>query len=955
MDPLAPAAGVRAPTASPGGTAATRPWAVPAAQVAAALGTDAERGLTTAEAAARLGRVGRNELVQRRRKPPWRLFLEQFTNAMIVVLIVAAVITALLGDLKDTVVILAIVVLNGIVGFVQEYRAEQALDALKRMASPTARVVRDGATILVPAPEVVPGDIVRLDAGDIVTADLRLLEARALRINEAALTGESEPAEKVTDALPDVPEGVLADQRNVAFSGTAVVYGRGAGIVLTTGMATALGRVAELLQEHAGGQTPLQRRLSTLGKGLAGLAFVVCALVFAAGVARGESPETMFLVAVSLAVAAIPEGLPAVVTVALALGARRMARRNALVRKLPAVETLGSVTVICSDKTGTLTENRMVVERAWTPAGAVRVGGDGYAPDGAIEPDPALPSPAVPDAPALDAAVDRLARIATACNDATLRAPDRAGGDWAITGDPTEGALLAFAGKRGIFAADLLAEHPRVEEITFDAARRRMTTLHAFEDHVRVASKGALEALAPLLDPVDAPVLAAAEAVARAYAAEGYRVLALAHRDIPSVPADLERAEAHLRLAGLVAMADPPRPASAGSIAACRTAGITPVMITGDHPLTAAAIARRLGILGPGGETLTGAELDGLDDDAFDARVERVAVYARMNPEQKLRIVEAWRGRGAVVAMTGDGVNDAPALRLADIGVAMGITGTEVSKEAADMVLADDDFSTIVHAVEEGRRIYDNIRRFVRYLLTTNSAEVWVMFLAPFLGLPVPLLAVQILWVNLVTDGLPALALGVEPVEPDAMRRPPRPSGESILGAGLWQHALWVGLLMSAVVLVLQAAAIEAGWHWQTMVFTTLALLQLGHALAIRSERTSTFVLGLRSNVPLAVAVGGTLLVQLALIYVPALQPVFLTEALGPEELAIVLVAATAAFVAVEIEKAVLRRRDARRRRDGGGGRASSAAALRPWSRSRRSARTSPNPRGRSTAAPSPG
>jgi Ca2+-transporting ATPase len=891
---------------------AARPWTREAADVAAAFDTDPARGLTAEEAASRLARYGRNELVERRKKPPWRLFLEQFTNAMIIVLLVASVITYALGDVKDTVVILAIVVLNGVVGFVQEYRAEQALDALKRMSSPTARVVRGGEAVLVPAPEVVPGDLVRLDAGDIVTADLRLLEARALRINEAALTGESEPAEKSTEPLPDVPEGTLADQRNVAFNGTAVVYGRGLGVVVTTGMSTALGRVAELLQEHAGGQTPLQRRLSTLGKALAGLAFVVCALVFATGVARGESPEEMFLVAVSLAVAAIPEGLPAVVTVALALGARRMARRSALVRKLPAVETLGSVTVVCSDKTGTLTENRMLVERAWTPFGAVRVGGDGYAPDGAFEPDPNAPpggAAGTDDPAALNGALDRLARIAVACNDATLRAPGHAGGEWTITGDPTEGALLAFAGKRGIFAADLLAEHPRVEEITFDSARRRMTTFHASQEHVRVASKGALEALAPLLDPAEAPMLAAAQAMATRYAADGYRVLAFALRDLDAVPEDLDRAEADLRLAGLVAMADPPRAASADSIAACRTAGITPIMITGDHPLTATAIAHRIGILSEGAEILTGAELDTLDDGAFAARVERVAVYARMNPEQKLRIVKAWRDRRAVVAMTGDGVNDAPALRLADIGVAMGITGTEVSKEAADMVLADDDFSTIVHAVEEGRRIYDNIRRFVRYLLTTNSAEVWVMFLAPFLGLPIPLLAVQILWINLVTDGLPALALGVEPVERDAMRRPPRSTRESILGRGLWQHALWVGLLMSAVVLGIQALAIEAGWHWQTMVFTTLSLLQLGHAMAVRSERTSTFALGLRSNVPLALAVVGTLAVQLALIYVPALQPIFVTEALGLEELAIVLVASTAAFVAVELEKAAFRRR----------------------------------------------
>ncbi len=888
----------------PGGD---RPWTIGAHEVAASLGTDPVRGLTSTEAAARFAVHGPNELVERGTKPAWILFVEQFASAMIVVLLAAAAVTALLGDLKDTVVILAIVLLNGVVGFVQEYRAEQALAALKRMASPAARVVRDGETVLVPAAGIVPGDLVRLDAGDVVTADLRLLEARALRINEAALTGESEPAEKTTDPLPDVPPGLIADRRNVAFSGTAVTYGRGIGIVVATGMSTALGRVAELLQKEGAGPTPLQQRLARLGRALAGLALVVCTIVFAAGVVRGEQPEAMFLVAVSLAVAAIPEGLPAVVTVALALGARRMARRRALVRKLPAVETLGSVTVVCSDKTGTLTENRMLVERAWTPGGSVTVAGDGYAPAGAIVPDGPGPARAPGERPSLEDALDRLARIAAACNDATLHAPSEAGADWSITGDPTEGALLAFAGKRGVFAPGVLAAHPRLEELTFDPARRRMTTFHADDGFVWVASKGALEALIPLLDPADAGHLGEAEAAAARYAADGYRVLALADREIPAVPEALEHGERDLSLAGLVAMADPPRAASAAAIAASRAAGVTPVMITGDHPLTATAIARRLGILGPDRETLTGVELDALDDATFRERVERVAVYARMSPEQKVRIVEAWQQRGGVVAMTGDGVNDAPALRLADIGVAMGITGTEVSKEAADMVLADDDFSTIVAAVEEGRRIYANIRRFVRYLLTTNSAEVWVMFLAPFLGLPVPLLAVQILWINLVTDGLPALALGVEPAEPDAMRRPPRPRRESVLGAGLWQQALWVGLLMAAVVLAVQALGIEAGWHWQTMVFTTLALLQLGNAVAVRSERLSAFSLGIGTNLPLALAVGGSLLVQLALVYVPGLHPIFVTETLGPPELAVVLVASGAAFAAVEIDKALRR------------------------------------------------
>ena len=878
------------------------PWRMAADEVASALGSDPVAGLWSEEARSRLERHGPNELQAKATKPIWRLLLEQFTNAMIVVLIGAAVITALIGDLQDTVVILAIVVLNGVVGFVQEYRAEKAMDALQRMTSPLARVVRDGSTSAIPATELVPGDVVRLDAGDIVTADMRLAEAQSLRINEAALTGESEAAGKTTVPLPAVTAALLADQRNMAFSGTAVTYGRGVGVVVATGMETALGRVAGLLQENRDGQTPLQRRLSTLGKRLAVAALLVCVFVFASGVARGEPVDEMFLTAVSLAVAAIPEGLPAVVTIALALGARRMARRRALIRKLPAVETLGSVTVICSDKTGTLTENRMLVERVWTEKGEYRVTGKGYAPEGTFAPEPVG-----------DHAVDALARTAAACNDATLRPPDRSGEPWTITGDPTEAALLAFAAKRGIEASDLAVSCPRVEELTFDSERRRMATLHRVDGHVWVAVKGALEALAPLLDPADADIRERAERVAEEFAADGYRVLAFAERTLPDVPPRVDDAEHGLRLLGIVGMADPPRPASAPSIQACREAGITPIMITGDHPLTAAAIARRVGMLREGGLILSGSDLEALDDAAFDEIVADVAAYARTNPEQKLRIVGAWRRRGAVVAMTGDGVNDAPALKAADIGVAMGISGTEVSKEAADMVLADDDFATIVAAVEEGRRIYDNIRRFVRYLLTTNSAEIWVMALAPFLGLPLPLVAVQILWINLVTDGLPALALGVEPVERGAMRRSPRAPTESILGRGLWQHAIWVGALMAGVTLAVQAYAIGQSWPWQTMVFTTLALLQLGHALAVRSETESFFRLGPLSNLPLTMAVLGTMAVQIALIYVPALQPIFETEPLAPEQLALVLVMSTLGFAAVETEKWVVRWRARRR------------------------------------------
>ena len=873
-------------------------WMVEAADVVFALGSDVSRGLDVEEADRRLVEHGRNELTARAQKPAWRMLAEQFTNAMILVLIAAALITAAIGDLKDTAVILAIVALNGIVGFVQEHQAEKAMDALKRMTSPSSRVVRGGETMVVPAAALVPGDVVRLDAGDVVTADLRLLEAQSLRINEAALTGESEPASKTTAPLPHVTAALLADQRNMGFSGTAVTYGRGLGLVVATGMDTALGRVAELLQEHGSGPTPLQRRLSTLGKRLALAALVVCAFVFVSGLARGEPADTMFLTAVSLAVAAIPEGLPAVVTIALALGARRMARRRSLIRKLPAVETLGSVSVICSDKTGTMTENRMLVERVWTPSASYQVTGNGYAPEGTFDPHPGG-----------DPAFDRLTLVAAACNDASLRAPARSGDPWTITGDPTEAALLALAAKRGVDPADLLATRPRVEELTFDSERRRMATLHAEDEHIWVAVKGALEALGPLLDAAEGPLLRRAEGMAAGYAADGYRVLAFAERTMSDLPARLDDAERGLHLLGIVGMADPPRPASGPSIAACRAAGITPVMITGDHPLTAAAIARRIGLLRDGGRTIGGAELELLDDAAFDAIVADVAVYARTNPEQKVRIVDAWRRRGAVVAMTGDGVNDAPALKLADIGVAMGITGTEVSKEAADMVLVDDDFATIVAAVEEGRRIYDNIRRFVRYLLTTNSAEIWVMALAPFLGLPLPLVAVQILWINLVTDGLPALALGVEPVEAGAMRRPPRAPTESIFGRGLWQQAIWVGLFMAGVTLAMQAYAIGQGWPWQTMVFTTLALLQLGNALAVRSETESLPTIGLRSNLPLTIAVGATFVVQLALIFVPAVQPIFETVALTPLQLALVMVASTLGFVAVEAEKWVGRRK----------------------------------------------
>jgi Ca2+-transporting ATPase len=635
---------------------------------------------------------------------------------------------------------------------------------------------------------------------------------------------------------------------------------------------------------------------------MAAAGVVVCAIVFTTGVARGEPAEDMFLTSVALAVAAIPEGLPAIVTVALALGARRMAERHAVIRVLPAVETLGSVTVICTDKTGTLTQNRMVVERVWDRSGSHTVSGSGYSPDGVVSGFADL---------AAGTELARIAHVAAACNDAALHAPAGSGEDWTITGDPTEGALLTLAAKLGVDRSELVRRAPRVAEIAFDAERRRMSTIHRDGDRFWVATKGALNAVVPLLAPGDGDFVAAAEASANELADAGYRVLALAERHADALHEPLDELEQGLRLLGLVAIADPPRVEVAGAVASCRTAGITPVMITGDHPLTARAIATRLGIIDrhDPAEIMTGADLDGIDGESLSDHIVAARVFARTDPEQKLRIIDAWKEHGAIVAMTGDGVNDAPALQRADIGVAMGVIGTDVSKEAADMVLTDDNFATIVDAVEEGRRIYDSIRRFVRYLLTTNSGELWVMFLAPLLGLPLPLLPIQILWINLVTDGPPAIALGMEAAEPDTMRRPPRPPQRSILADGLWQHAIWVGLVMAAVVLPLQAIARAAGWPWQTMVFTTLALLQLGHALAVRSEWRSTFRLGRRSNPWILGAVAACAAGQLATVYVPALRDPFGTEPLSVVQLAVVLALSTTAFVVVEIEKAVRRAR----------------------------------------------
>ncbi len=859
--------------------------AMGAAQALAALTTDPVHGLTTAEAALRLARVGPNQLQEGRQRGPWRILLDQFTDFMILVLLAAAVLSGIIGDIADTLAIVAILLLNAVIGFTQEYRAAKAMAALQRIAAPTATVVRDGQRTVMPTRELVPGDMVLLEAGNMVPADLRLIDAVRMRVEEAALTGESVPVDKDAAALADV-DAAIGDRHNMAYKGTIVTYGRGSGMVAATGMATELGHIAALLAAEDDDKTPLQKRLAVFGQRLAIGVLLVCVVIFAAGLLRGEPPLLMLLTAVSLAVAAIPEALPAVVTIALALGAYRMVEHNALMRRLPSVETLGSITYICADKTGTLTENRMRVE-------SCLVGGKVIAFNQVTGP-----------------AAERLFSAIALCNDA-------AGNDDGVVGDPTEVALYEAAHHAGFNREELERDAPRRAELPFDSERMRMTTFHAIGDGVMAYTKGAPEAVLARCATVmadDGRVAidrAALERVAGEMAAEGLRVLAVACRrwhEIPELNTS-DAVEQDLEFIGLVGLIDPPRMEAAEAVATCRAAGITPVMITGDHPSTARAIARRLGIVGGGDAVMSGRELAALSDAELGARVRQTFVYARVDPAQKIRVVQALQAHGELVAMTGDGVNDAPALKRADIGVAMGRGGTDVAREASDMVLLDDNFATIVAAVRGGRRIYDNIRRFIKYVLTTNLAEVLLIFLAPFLGMPLPLLPLHILWVNLVTDGLPGLALTAEPAEAGIMKRKPHPPQETIFARGMWQHVLWVGVLMSGLILGLQAWSINAGnAHWQTMVFTALTFTQLGHVMVIRSNRESLMTIGLSSNIPLLITVGLTVALHLALLYVPALNRIFSTVPLSAAELATCGACAAVVMGAVEVEKFLVRR-----------------------------------------------
>jgi Ca2+-transporting ATPase len=897
------------------------------------LATPADRGLSPDEVSRRQKQFGPNQL---REAPPtsvWRMLWDQFNNFVVWLLVAASLISLFLGDIAEAVAILLIVTLNAGLGVVQERRAEAALAALRKLAAPEADVIRDGHRVVIPAPELVPGDIVLLEAGNYIPADIRLIETVNLRIEEAALTGESVAVQKDASRrlADDVPIG---DRKNTAFMGTLVSYGRGKGVVVSIGMRTQIGMIAEMLQSVHQEPTPLQRRLDQLGRTLGFAALFLCGLVFVLGWVRGGDPLEMFLIAVSLAIAAVPEGLPAVVTIALALGMREMIRRHALIRRLSSVETLGSATVIGSDKTGTLTQNEMTATRLWVDGTEFEITGTGYRPEGDFLKEGQRVD--LEDYPGATTAL----WIGALNNDASLEygGGENGGVDVRIAGDPTEGALLVAAAKVGALQKSLGEAYPRIQEIPFDSARKRMVTFHRvvapqkedaspFDESVARGSvlvlKGAPDVVlnlcseyesiddrpVSLTDASRAAVLQANDAMTE----DALRVLAVAYRIVDEIPdeleAEAEAVEHDLVFAGLIGMIDPPRPEVREALRVAARAGIRTVMITGDYPNTARAIAESIGLLEPGQAVLTGAVLNEMDDAELQAEVARIGVFARVSPEHKVRIVQALRANGEVVAMTGDGVNDAPAIKLADIGVAMGITGTDVAKETADMVLTDDNYASIVSAVEQGRVIYSNIRKFVYYLLSCNLAEIAIIFLATLRGVPSPLDAIQLLWLNLVTDGAPALALGTEKGDPDTMDVPPRPPAEPIIN-----RTLRIGILTQTVFLT----AVTLGAYFlglaahpeniavaKTMAFVTLAVSELPLAYIVRSERYSVIRIGLFSNRIMNWAVLTSVFLLLIVVYVPFLQPIFHTVPLGWEQWQVVLPFVFIPAVGAEVVKLV--------------------------------------------------
>jgi Ca2+-transporting ATPase len=867
------------------------------------LGVEAARGLSAAEAAARLRERGPNEIAAAAGVSPWTVLAEQFKNVLVLVLILAVAMSAVLGHTVEAIVIGAILLLSVLLGFFQEYRAERAIEALREMAAPTATAVRDGEARQVPARELVPGDVLLISAGDRVPADARVLEAANLQTEEAALTGESLPVDKTSGELA-VGLGI-GDCLNFVFAGTSVTYGRGRAVVVATGMETELGKVARMVESVESGPTPLQRNLDKVGRVLAMAGLAVVALVVALGLVRGQPFFDILLFGIALAVAVVPEALPAVVTISLALGVRRMVRRNALVRRLPAVETLGSVSVICSDKTGTLTRDEMTVRRLYVDGRTYEVTGAGYEPKGEILLDGRPVEP--PDG------VRRLLSAAVLASDARIVHGGEAG-EWTIQGDPTEGALLVAAAKAGVHKAELDERHPRVDEIPFTSETKRMTTLHQTEDGTVACAKGAPEVLLPSCSrrwtaagevPLDEAGREAILRVAREMAGEALRLLAVAGRS----EATRERAEEDLVFLGLAGMIDPPRLEVKDAIRTCEEAGIKAVMITGDHPETAQAIARELGIL-KDGRAVTGAELERMTDEELAREVERIEVYARVSPAHKLRVVEALQRQGHSVAMTGDGVNDAPALKKADIGIAMGITGTDVSKEAAAMTLTDDNFASIVAAVEEGREVFENIKKYLMFLLSSNIGEIGLMAAASLAGLPLPLAAVQILYVNLATDGLPALALAVDPPEPDLMKRPPRDPRSGIFTRPVVSLMLLGGIWSSLVNLGLFAWSLRSGRSLaeaMSITFVALVGIQLVNAYNYRSDRHSAL------RRPFANRwLNGAIVWEVALLAlvmnVPVLREAFGGYRLTPDDWALAAGVSLTILPVIELGKWVVRR-----------------------------------------------
>ena len=933
---------------------------VPLDKVATALGTDISHGLSSAEVRARLAQYGPNQLKETPGPTIWQLLFEQFKDFLVLLLLGSATVSVLLGEYVDAIAIMAIVIINAILGVMQDWRAEQSLRALKRMAAPTATVVRDGRQENIPAEGLVPGDLVVLSAGNHVPADLRLVESVNLRIQEAALTGESTPVEKNAMAVlgSDVPIG---DRQNSTFMGTLVTYGRGKGIVSSTGMHTQFGLIAQMLSAVSSEETPLQKRLEQLGKVLGSGALAICGVIFLVGVVRDtrfslilppgsgsalSGPQwalamfnslvgylnlyqkqllELFMTAVSLAIAAVPEGLPAVVTICLALGMQRMVRRHALLRRLPAVETLGTATAICSDKTGTLTQNEMTVTQVWAAGRLYHVGGQGYSPYGefrqgeqAIEPESFRP-------------LRLMLKAALLCNDAHLERVEPANGTlretWRMVGDPTEGALVVLAGKAGLWRDAVEQAEPRVAEVPFDSETKRMTTIHALqggETPFRAYVKGApdlllalcshyqgVDGMLPLTDAARAQIMQANDDLA----SQALRVLAIAYRPLESAQTEgLNWADArNLVFLGLTGMIDPPRPEVRAAVDICRQAGIKPVMITGDHQDPAVAIGKELNFFGADSLTLTGAELDKLSDAQFDALVQRVDVYARVSPQHKVRIVEALKKAGHIVAMTGDGVNDAPALKRADIGIAMGITGTDVAKETADMILTDDNFASIVSAVEEGRIIYSNIRKFVYYLLSCNVGEILIIFLAMLAGLPLPLRPIHLLWLNLVTDGLPALALGLETGEPGIMQRPPRPAREPIINREMALSTIVQAIAITATTLGgfllglrLYPDSLTAA---QTIAFVTLISAELFRASTSRSERYPLLRLGLFSNKYMVWATLSSFVLMLGVVYLPLFEPIFYTHNLPLRDWLYILPLTLIPSIAAEVGKWIVSQR----------------------------------------------